>query len=182
MERLPTLLEGTLRLRPQVRGDSRGFFAETYRRSVLSELGVPDEFVQDNHSRSSRGVVRGMHYQAGMAKLVRCARGAILDVLVDVRRGSPAFGQWEAHRLDDENMEQLYCPVGFAHGFCVLSEEADVVYRCSAYYDPALEGGFAYDDPGVGIEWPRLELTPSPRDAAAPPLSEIEAELPFAYG
>ena len=122
--------------------------------SALGELGIADGFVQDNHSRSRRGIVRGMHYQPGQAKLVRCARGAILDVLVDIRRGSPQFGQWEAFELDDFEHRQLYVPDGFAHGFCVLSDIADVSYKTSAYYDPALEGGFAYDDPEVGIEWP----------------------------
>ena len=163
-------------------GDARGFFLETYRRSVLAELGIEDEFVQDNHSRSRVGVVRGMHFQPGMAKLVRCARGSIYDVLVDLRRGSPAFGRWEGFELNDESHHQLYCPDGFAHGFCVLSEVADVVYMTSAYYDPSLESGFAYDDPAVGIEWPQgVELIASARDAAAPSLAEITDSLPFEY-
>src|SRR5207247_3249385 len=123
----------------------------------------------DNHSRSGRGIVRGMHFQVGrgMAKLVRCARGAILDVVVDLRRGSPTFGEWEGFELSDENLHQLYCPVGFAHGFCVLSEIADVMYRCSSYYEPKLEGAVAYDDPDLAIAWPDMELTASPRDATA---------------
>jgi dTDP-4-dehydrorhamnose 3,5-epimerase len=117
-----------------------------------------------------------------MAKLVRCSAGAILDVVVDLRRGSPTFGQSEAFALDDENLRQLLCPVGFAHGFCVLSELADVVYRCDAYYDPASEGGIAYDDPDLGIAWPEgLELIPSARDAAAPRLREVAEDLPFRY-
>jgi dTDP-4-dehydrorhamnose 3,5-epimerase len=117
-----------------------------------------------------------------MGKLVRCARGAILDVVVDIRRGSPTFGEWESFELDDAEHRQLYCPDGFAHGFCVLSEVADVVYGCTAYYDPADEGGFKYDDPEVGIDWPAgIELTPSARDAAAPLLSEIEPSLPFQF-
>jgi dTDP-4-dehydrorhamnose 3,5-epimerase len=117
-----------------------------------------------------------------MAKLVRCARGAVLDVLVDVRRGSPAFGEWEGFELSDTNHYQLYCPDGFAHGFCVLSEEADVVYKTSAYYAPELERGFAYNDPQVAIEWPRgSELIASERDTSAPPLAEIAASLPFEY-
>ena len=123
-----------------------------------------------------------MHFQPGMAKLVRCARGAIYDVLVDLRRGSPTFGQWEGVELNDENHHQLYCPDGFAHGFCVLSEVADVVYMTSAYYDPALEGGFAYDDPEVGIAWPAdTELSASARDAGAPKLAAIADSLPFEY-
>jgi dTDP-4-dehydrorhamnose 3,5-epimerase len=183
MERLETRLEGAILLRPAVYGDERGFFQETYRRSVYAELGIPDEFVQDNHSRSGHGVIRGMHFQVGrgMSKLVRCARGAIVDVLVDVRRGSPAFGEWESFELNDENHHQLYCPIGFAHGFCVTSEVADVVYKCDAYYDEAIERGFKYDDPDVGIEWPGVELIPSERDATAPRLAEIADELPFEY-
>jgi dTDP-4-dehydrorhamnose 3,5-epimerase len=182
VERLPTRLSGPLLLRPVVHGDSRGFFLETYRRSVLAEFGIEDEFVQDNHSRSRQGVVRGMHFQPGMAKLVRCARGSIYDVVVDLRRGSPTFGEWEGFELSDENHRQFYCPDGFAHGFCVLSEVADVVYMTSAYYDPGLENGFAYNDPAVGIEWPSdLELLASERDARAPALSEIADPLPFEY-
>jgi dTDP-4-dehydrorhamnose 3,5-epimerase len=123
-----------------------------------------------------------MHFQPGMAKLLRCVRGSILDVLVDIRRGSPTFGEWEGFELDDERHHQLYCPDGFAHGFCVLSEVADVVYMTSAYYDPAAEAGFAYNDPQVAIEWQLgSELTPSARDAGAPPLSEIAESLPFVY-
>ncbi len=163
-------------------GDDRGFFVETFRRNVFADLGMDDELVQDNHSRSSRGIVRGMHYQVGMAKLVRSARGTIFDVLVDIRRDSDTFGQWEGFELSDSNHRQLYCPEGFAHGFCVVSEIADVVYKCSSYYDPELEGGFAFDDPDVAIEWPQgLELLASARDRSAPLLKEIEASLPFAH-
>jgi dTDP-4-dehydrorhamnose 3,5-epimerase len=182
VNRLATHLEGPILLEPVVHGDERGFFLESYRRSVLTGLGVDLEFVQDNHSRSRRGIVRGMHYQEGMAKLVRCARGSIFDVLVDLRRGSPSFGQWEGFELDDSNHRQLYCPDGFGHGFCVLSEVADVIYKTSTYYDPNLEGGFAYDDPDVAIEWPLgLELVGSARDRNAPRLAELEASLPFEY-
>jgi dTDP-4-dehydrorhamnose 3,5-epimerase len=167
-----------------VHGDHRGFFHETYRRNVYEELGITDEFVQDNHSRSGKGIVRGMHFQigAGMAKLVRCSYGAILDVVVDLRKGSPTYGQWEGFELDDENLHQLYVPIGFAHGFCVTSEIADVMYKCSGYYDESIERGIAYNDPEVGVEWPQgVELIPSDRDATAPRLSEVEAELPFSY-
>jgi len=167
-----------------IHGDHRGFFHESYRREVYAELGIPEEFVQDNHSRSGHGVLRGMHFQVGdgMAKLVRCARGAIVDVVVDLRRGSPTFGEWEAFRLDEENLHQLYCPVGFAHGFVVVGEVADVMYKCSAYYDESIERGIAYDDPDVAIEWPAgVELQVSARDASAPRLREIEGELPFVY-
>jgi dTDP-4-dehydrorhamnose 3,5-epimerase len=169
-------------IEPKAFADGRGFFQETYRRNAFAEMGIDVGFVQDNHSRSTRGVVRGMHFQvgAGQAKLVRCARGSIVDVLVDIRRGSPTFGEWEAFELDDERLLQLFVPVGFAHGFCVTSEVADVVYKCSSYYAPELERGIRYDDPGVGIAWPAgLELHPSERDAAAPTLSEIAADLAF---
>ncbi len=184
MERLDTRLEGPVLIKPVVHGDQRGFFHENYRRSVYAELGVPEEFVQDNHSRSRHGIVRGLHFQIGdgMAKLVRCANGAVVDVVVDLRRGSPTFGEWEAFELDDENLHQLYCPVGFAHGFCVTSDSADVMYKCSAYYDESIERGIAYDDPDVGIDWPKIELIPSERDANAPRLRDIQDTLPFTYG
>jgi dTDP-4-dehydrorhamnose 3,5-epimerase len=184
MKRLETRLEGPILVEPVIHGDKRGFFHESYRRSVYAELGVSEEFVQDNHSRSGQGVVRGMHFQVdrGMAKLVRCARGVILDVLVDLRRGSPSFGRWESFELSDENLHQLYCPIGFGHGFCVLSDSADVMYKCSAYYDESIERGIAYDDPDVGIEWPSdVELVASERDASAPRLRDIEDQLPFRY-
>ena len=184
MVRLETRLEGPVLVEPVVHGDARGFFHESYRRDVYTELGIPQELIQDNHSRSGHGVVRGMHFQVGrgMSKLVRCARGAILDVVVDLRRGSPTFGEWEAFELNDQNLHQLYCPVGFAHGFCVLSEVADVMYKCDAYYDESIERGIKYDDPDVGIEWPDIELKASERDSNAPLLAEIADELPFEYG
>ena len=170
MQRLETRLDGPILLAPGVRGDPRGFFLETYRKNVYAEAGIVDEFVQDNHSRSGLGIVRGMHFQPGMAKLVRVARGAIFDVLVDLRKGSPTFGEWEGFRLDDEEHHQLYCPDGFAHGFCVLSDVADVVYLCSDYYDPERESGFSFDDPEVGIRWPELDFVISDRDRNAAPL------------
>lgn len=181
MRIIDTNLDGPLLIEPSVHGDQRGFFVESFRADVLADLGIGDEFVQDNHSRSGRGVVRGMHFAVGdgQAKLVRCARGSIVDVLVDIRRGSPQYGQWEAHTLDDDLLRMLYAPVGFAHGFCVTSEVADVTYKLSSYYDPAVETGFAFNDPEVGIEWPDVELVYSERDASAPRLSEIAAELPF---
>lgn len=185
MKILPTRLDGPMLLAPKVLGDERGFFVETYRRSVFAELGIPEEMVQDNHSRSQHGIVRGMHFQIGRgaAKLVRAGRGAIYDVLVDVRVDSPTFGQWEGFELTDENMHMLYCPIGFAHGFCVLSDVADVIYKQSNYYADETERGIAYDDPEVGIQWPlpTEQLIPSQRDASAPRLSAIAAELPFRY-
>jgi dTDP-4-dehydrorhamnose 3,5-epimerase len=185
MKRLETRLDGPILIEPRKLGDERGFFCETYRRSVFDELGIPEEMVQDNHSRSGHGIVRGMHFQIGQgaAKLVRCARGAIVDVMVDIRRGSPTFGEWEAFPLDEENGRMAYCPVGFAHGFCVVSDVADVMYKQSNYYADETERGIAYNDPDVAIEWPLpvTELIPSQRDATAPLLREIEHELPFVY-
>jgi dTDP-4-dehydrorhamnose 3,5-epimerase len=185
MQNLPTRISGPALIEPSVFADERGFFAETYRREWHAQVGIPeaDRFIQDNHSLSSRGVVRGMHFHvgAGVAKLVRCARGRILDVIVDLRRGSPSYGKWEGFELDDETMRILYVPVGFAHGFCVLSDVADVIYKQTAYYDPLVERGIAWNDPDVGIHWPlpEAELIVSPRDRAAPLLREIAPELPF---
>jgi dTDP-4-dehydrorhamnose 3,5-epimerase len=182
VEALETRLDGPILIKPAVHGDERGFFTETYRYNAFAEVGIADEFVQDNHSRSTYGIVRGMHFQSDMAKLVRCGRGTILDAVVDLRRGSPTFGEAELFELSDANMHQLYCPIGFAHGFCVTSDLADVIYKCSSYYDPSLESGIRYDDPDVAIEWPEgLELTPSKRDATAPLLREVEDELPFVF-
>jgi dTDP-4-dehydrorhamnose 3,5-epimerase len=185
MKRLDTRLEGPILLAPDVFGDERGFFCETYRRSSFMEVGIQEEMVQDNHSRSRRGVVRGMHFSIGRgaAKLVRCGRGAIQDVIVDVRRGSPTFGQWEGFDLSDENMHVLYVPVGFAHGFCVVSETADVLYKQDAYYASPTDRGFKYDDPDVGIDWslPIGELVPSQRDRDAPLLRDVADGLPFEY-
>jgi dTDP-4-dehydrorhamnose 3,5-epimerase len=187
MQIIPTRIQGPVLIEPRALGDERGFFVETYRRAAHAQMGIPaaDEFVQDNHSRSGRGVVRGMHFQigAGVAKLVRCARGCILDVVVDLRRDSPSYGEWEGFELDDESLRLLYVPVGFAHGFCVLSEIADVAYKQTAYYDPAVERGIAWDDPDVAIRWPlpTEQLLVSERDRAAPRLSQIAAELPFRY-
>ena len=183
MRRLETRLDGPILVEPVIHGDARGFFVESYRREVYSELGIPQEFVQDNHSRSRKGIVRGMHFQVGrgMSKLVRCSYGAVVDVVVDLRRGSPTFGEWEAFELNDRNLRQLLCPIGFAHGFAVTSESADVLYKCDAYYDGSIERGIKFDDPDVGIEWPDVELIPSERDANAPLLRDVEGELPFDY-
>ena len=185
MEALTTRLDGPILLAPRVLGDERGFFSETYRRSVFADLGIPEEMVQDNHSRSRYGIVRGMHFQIGRgaAKLVRCARGAIYDVVVDVRPASPTFGQWEGFELSEDNMRIAYCPIGFAHGFCVVSDVADVMYKQSSYYADETERGIAYNDPDVAIEWPipLEDLIPSVRDASAPRLSEITEQLPFSY-
>ncbi len=182
MRRLPTRLDGLVLLEPVVHGDERGFFVETWREDTWTAHGVPADFVQDNHSRSGRGTVRGIHFQThpGQGKLVRCARGSVLDVVVDLRRGSPTFGHWESVELDDEQALQLWIPIGFGHGFCVLSETADVVYKVTSYYDPATESGIRFDDPDVGIEWPTdIELLYSQRDRDAPCLAEVADSLPF---
>ena len=188
MRAISVRLPGLVVIEPDVHGDARGFFTETYRREWHAEAGIGEgeEFVQDNHSRSSHGVVRGMHFHIGdgVSKLVRCARGRVFDVAVDLRRGSPTYGQWEGVELDEESMRELYLPVGFAHGFCVLSEVADVIYKQTAYYDPAVERGIAWDDPEIGVRWPlpAAELSVSERDAAAPRLRELAEGLPFVYG
>jgi dTDP-4-dehydrorhamnose 3,5-epimerase len=178
---LPTKLDGVVLVEPAVHGDERGFFVETFSRDGWAELGVEAEFVQHNHSRSSQGTLRGLHFQTepGQAKLLRCARGSILDVAVDLRRDSPTFGQWEGHVLDDEKHHQLFVPIGFAHGFVVLSEVADVAYLVSSVYDPATEAGIAWDDPEVGVDWQVAEPLLSERDKSAPRLSEIAAGLPW---
>ena len=182
-QRLPTKLDGVALIEPQVHGDERGFFVETFSRERWAELGVEAEFVQHNHSRSGRGTLRGLHFQTepGQAKLLRCARGAILDVAVDLRRGSPTYGEWEAHVLDDERHRQLFVPIGFAHGFVVLSDVADVAYLVSSLYDPATEAGIAWDDPEVGVDWQVAEPLLSERDRTAPTLAEIADTLPFEY-
>jgi dTDP-4-dehydrorhamnose 3,5-epimerase len=179
-----TELSGPRVIKPVVHGDERGFFLESFRADTLAEaVGDGIGFVQDNHSRSSRGIVRGMHFQPGQAKLVRCVRGAIFDVIVDIRVGSPSFGKWEGYELNDVTHHQLFVPNGFAHGFCVLSDLADVTYKVTEYYDPSTEGGFRYDDPEVGINWSvdAAELIASERDRTAPTLAELTESLPFIY-
>ena len=180
LERLPTRLEGLILLEPAVHADERGFFVETYGRDAYRDVGIDVEFVQDNHSRSGRGTLRGLHYQRrpGQAKLVRAARGRIWDVAVDIRPGSSTFGQWEAVELDDESHRQLFVPVGFAHGFCVLSDVADVTYKVSSPYDGAEERGVAWDDPVIGIPWPVDVPILSDRDRSNPRLADVPpAEL-----
>jgi dTDP-4-dehydrorhamnose 3,5-epimerase len=182
--RLDTRLDGLILIEPEAHGDERGFLVETFRADVWRDLGVEvDEFVQDNQSRSARGTLRGVHFQTepGQAKLVRCARGSIFDVAVDLRRDSETFGRWEGHELSDANHRQLFVPAGFGHGFLVTSEEADMVYKLDSYYSPETEGGIRWDDPGVGIEWPLDGAEPklSERDRSAPTLAEIAPKLPW---
>lgn len=178
-----TRLAGLLLLEPTVHADSRGFFLETFRRDELDGIGITNEFVQENHSRSSGGTIRGLHFQvgAGQAKLVRVAVGSVFDVAVDVRPSSRTFGQWESFVLDDLTHAQLFVPVGFAHGFCALGESADLVYKVDGYYDPQAERGIRWDDPALGIPWPVAEPVISERDQKNPTLAEIRHELPTTW-
>ena len=183
MELIPTRLDGPLLIEPRVFPDNRGFFAETFRSNVFADFGITEPMVQQNHSRSSYGAVRGMHFHIGdgVSKLVRCVRGEILDVLVDIRRSSPTFGQWEAYPLDGEALRILYAPIGFAHGFCVLSELADVIYQQSAYYSTDVERGFSPRDADVAIDWPIpvAERLLSDRDRDAPTLADVAGTFDF---
>lgn len=175
-----TPIPGLLLLEPAVYGDARGFFMETWRESFFTEHGIPHHFVQDNHSRSLRGTLRGLHYQLEypQGKLVRVVRGEVFDVAVDLRHQSATFGQWFGAPLSEDNRRQLWIPPGFAHGFYVLSESADLCYKCTEYYHPEDDHSLLWDDPEIGIEWPLLDPSPilSERDRNAPPLAQ--APLP----
>ena len=183
MQRHETELAGVVVLEPRVFSDHRGFFLESYNRRALAEVGISTEFVQDNHARSGRGVLRGLHYQLGQAqaKLVRVSLGRVFDVAVDVRRGSSTFGRWFGVELSAENFLQLYVPAGFAHGYLVLSEVAEFQYKCSDFYAPAEERGVAWNDPTIGIQWPRTNFEPilSDKDLALPALADVaRSDLP----
>jgi dTDP-4-dehydrorhamnose 3,5-epimerase len=173
-------LPGVKLLAPKVIDDSRGFFMESYNRRQLAELGIAHEFVQDNHSRSSRGVLRGLHYQLGhaQAKLVRVTRGRVFDVVVDIRRGSPNFGRWAGAELSEENRLCLFAEEGFAHGFLVLSDIADFQYKCSDFFSAEDERGLPWNDPEIGIDWPLDNLEPilSKRDRGWKILTEVVTE------
>ncbi len=175
MEIIKTRLPGVLVVSPRVHEDSRGFFMETYRQDVLEGAGIQDQFVQDNHSRSSRGVLRGLHYQLRnpQAKLCRVVQGEVLDVAVDIRIGSPTFGQWVSVLLSAENHLQLYIPRGFAHGFAVQSETADFLYKCSDYYSAPDDRGVLWNDPNIGIDWQTPTPILSEKDTGYLPLSRI---------
>jgi len=177
---LETRLPGVKLVQPVVHRDARGFFLETYHQQRYLALGIPDAFVQDNQSRSVAGTVRGLHLQctALQAKLVRVVVGAIFDVAVDVRVGSPSFGRWVGVTLSADNAHQLYVPEGFAHGFAVLSDVAEVEYKCSAYYEAADEIAIRFDDPAIGVAWPVSAPILSRRDAEAPRLGESLERLP----
>lgn len=161
-------------IEPDVHGDARGFFMETWHQVKFAEQGIGGMFVQDNHSRSTRGVLRGLHYQLRhpQGKLIRAVNGTVYDVAVDIRRGSPRFGQWTGVELSDSNRRQVYVPPGFAHGFCVLSEQVDFMYKCTDFYAPGDDYGIAWDDPELAIAWPPMDYTLSDRDRQWPRLSE----------
>jgi len=176
MRVIETKLQGVLIVEPKVFEDQRGFFFESYSYREYAAHGIGDVFVQDNHSRSVQGSLRGLHYQTppGQAKLVRVALGEVFDVAVDIRWGSPTFGQWVGVILSAENKRQLYIPPGFAHGFCVTSEVADFLYKCSNYYSPQDERGIAWDDPDLAIEWPVANPLLSQRDQRHPRLRQAD--------
>ena len=174
---IKTSLPDVLLLEPKVFGDPRGFFMESWNRQTFAELGLNLEFVQDNHSRSARGVLRGLHYQLNepQGKLVRVTSGAVFDVAVDLRRSSPHFGQWTGHELSAENQRMLWVPPGFGHGFLVLSDNADFLYKTTAYYAPQWDRGIRWDDPEIGVQWP-VDLAPtlSAKDQVLPLLRDAE--------
>jgi dTDP-4-dehydrorhamnose 3,5-epimerase len=175
-----TALPEVLLLEPKVFGDERGFFYESWnRRAFDAAVGHPVEFVQDNHSRSRQGILRGLHFQRpphAQGKLVRVVAGSVFDVAVDIRRESPNYGRWVGYELSASNHRQLWIPPGFAHGFLVLSETADFLYKTSDYYAPSAEGCVRWDDPAIGIDWPALPVAPTlaPRDRDAPLLADAQ--------
>ena len=178
MNVLKTAIEGVLIFEPKLFGDARGFFMESFNQKIFDDaVGGHTAFVQDNHSRSAKGVLRGLHFQRAphaQGKLVRCAAGAVFDVAVDIRRDSPTFGQWVGVELNAENQRQLWIPAGLAHGFLVLSESADFLYKTTDYYAPQAEGAVRWDDPDLAIAWPDVGMTPllSGKDTAAPLLRD----------
>ena len=174
MNIIHTPLPGVVVLEPKRFGDARGFFLETYRADTLQLAGIDLPFVQDNHSRSTKGVLRGLHYQLTQpqGKLVRVARGAVYDVAVDVRAGSPNFGQWYGTTLDEQSMRMMYVPPGFAHGFVVLTDSADFIYKCTDYYHPESEQGILWNDPDIGIQWPLSDVLLSDKDRTNPQLRD----------
>lgn len=178
-EFVQTNLPGVVVIKPRVLRDHRGFFLETYHATKFAEVGIGDVFVQDNHSCSRRNTLRGLHYQLrhAQAKLCRVVRGEVLDVAVDIRRGSPTFGKWTSIVLSSENQHQIYIPRGFAHGFSVLSDEAEFLYKCSDFYDPAAEYGIHWQDPQLGIDWRTTNPIVSEKDSHYPRLSEIASEF-----
>jgi len=178
-----TELLGISIIEPTVFRDARGYFFETFQAKRYAEQGMPSNFVQDNFSCSSKGVLRGLHYQLPhtQGKLVWVTRGKVFDVFVDIRQGSPTFGKWESIILDAEEPRQIYIPPGFAHGFCVLSNEADFYYKCTEYYTPSAEKGIRWDDPEINIQWPVTNPILSPKDMVYPNLRDVPKEDLFNY-
>lgn len=177
MNFIKTKIDGLVIIEPSVYSDERGFFMESYSKKVFSENGIGIEFVQDNHSRSTKGVFRGLHFQKppfAQDKLVRCTKGEVLDIAVDIRKDSPTFGQYESVLISEENKKMFFIPKGFAHGFLVLSEIADFQYKCSNFYNKESEGGLSYNDPNIKIDWPQMDLILSDKDKLWPKLSEIK--------
>lgn len=172
-------LKGIKIIEPKVFRDSRGFFIESYSAKKLADYGINMEFVQDNHSYSVKNVLRGLHYQVnpGQDKIVRVTSGEVYDVVVDIRRDSPTFGQWESFILSAENMKQVFVPKGFAHGFCALSDNVDFLYKCSEYYSPQDERGIIWNDPDLGIDWPVKEPLLSPKDTVYPQLKDTSDDF-----
>lgn len=181
MKIIPTAIPGVILIEPDVFGDSRGFFMETWHAQKYAEAGLDIPFIQVNHSRSSQGVLRGLHYQLEQpqGKLVRVSHGAVFDVAVDIRKGSPTFGQWVGYELSGENFRQLYIPPGFAHGFCVLSESADFIYKCTDFYAPEYEHCIRWNDPDIGIKWPGDDFLVSEKDGQAALLKDLDEYLPI---
>jgi dTDP-4-dehydrorhamnose 3,5-epimerase len=180
MKFIRTELPGIVVIEPKVFEDPRGFFMETHHADRFREAGLPNEFVQDNHSRSVRNTLRGLHYQLQhpQGKLIRCIRGAVFDVAVDLRQGSPAFGRWFGLLLSEENRRQVYVPPGMAHGFCVLSDTADVIYKCSDFYFPQFERTMMWNDPQIGIQWPISEPLLSEKDRRGVSLAQADTFAP----
>lgn len=184
MKVTPTAIPDVLLIEPDVFGDSRGFFMEIWHRQKYAQQGLDVDFVQDNHSRSSKGVLRGLHYKLEQprGKLVRVAAGKVFDVAVDIRKGSPTFGQWVSAELSEENQYQFYIPPGIAHGFCVLSESADFLYKCTEFYAPQYEHGILWNDPAIGIELPGSDFKISGKDTKNGLLEEMGEQLPVYSG
>lgn len=183
MEFIKTFIPEIIIVKPKVFGDERGFFMESYRKSLFQANGITTEFIQDNHSKSSKGVLRGLHYQLdpkAQGKLVRCVSGAVFDVAVDIRCGSPTFGKWVGYELSAENKQMLWIPAGFAHGFVTLADNTEFLYKTTGEYAPECDRGIKYDDPAIGIKWPQLDdLLLSDKDQKQPLLQD--AEINFVY-
>jgi dTDP-4-dehydrorhamnose 3,5-epimerase len=178
MKRIETDLPGVLVLEPTVFGDTRGFFQETWNEKVFQDIGIDADFVQDNHSRSSKGILRGLHYQiqSPQGKLVRVSRGRVFDVAVDIRKSSPFFGRWTGAELSDDNKRMMWIPPGFAHGFMALEDDTDFLYKCTQFYEPQWDRSIAWNDPDIGIDWPLEGLVPqlSAKDVSAVGFKDAE--------